>query len=241
LGRFEEGLAEIHRSLVLDPLSEWTRQILLYALIEAGRYTEAADEARKTIVLDPAQSASSYMLLGRALYMQGKQVEALTAMKEADKRVRPGLGMTGWLACAYARTGQRDEALRLLDENQAEGNATPAPARRLEQIYACLGDRNRAFEYLEKMYVERETSFAHYLQYPELAWLQPGPHLAELRQRIGLTPMRVIAMPPQTHASGAAAPGNKEVRDHYSHSTRTTQTEGNRSRGFALATEDPGR
>jgi len=196
LGRFEEGLAEIQRSLALDPLSEWTRQILLYALIEAGRYTEAADEARKTIVLDPAQSASSYMLLGRALYMQGREIESLTAMKEADRRVRPALQITGWLACAYARTGQRDEAFRLLEENQAEGDATPAPSRRLEQIYACLGDRNRAFEYLEKMYAERETSFPHYLQYPELAWLRPDPRLAELRQRIGLIPMRVIAMPP---------------------------------------------
>src|SRR5437763_6730394 len=63
------------------------------------------------------------------------------------------------MSCAYARTGQRDEAFRLLEENQAEGNATPVPSRRLEQIYACLGDRSRALEYLEKMYAERETSF----------------------------------------------------------------------------------
>jgi hypothetical protein len=149
------------------------------------------------------------MLLGRALYMQGRQVEALAAMKEADERMRPGLQITGWLACAYARTGQRDEAFRLLRENEQEGDGSPAPARRLEQIYACLGDRNRAFEYLEKMYEERETSFPYYLQYPELAWLDPDPRLAELRQRIGLIPMRVVAMPPQTRANAVAAPGNK--------------------------------
>ncbi len=184
LGRFDEGIGEIRRSLAMDPLSSFTSAQLAYMLVSAGRYQEAADQARKAIVLSPT-APPPYGFLGRALYLQGRNAEALAAMQEGDRRSPAGRG-TQWLACAYVRTGQRDEALRILQENLAR--ELSARNRRLSMIYACLGDKDRAFEYLEKMYAERDPLLPLYLLYPELAWMRPDPRFAALRQKVGVGP-----------------------------------------------------
>ncbi len=186
LGRVDEGLAEIRRSLALDPLSWWTSQILAWALVSTGRYAEAEDQARKAIVLDPTRP-ESYLFLGRALYWQGRNAEGLAAMQEGDRRA-PGGQATGWLACACVRAGRRDEALRLLQEDLRGAGGRPAPNSRLLTFYACLGDKESAFEYLEKMYEERFPLLPHFLMYAELAWMRSDPRFAALRQKIGLPP-----------------------------------------------------
>jgi hypothetical protein len=53
-------------------------------------------------------------------------------------------------------------------------------------FYACLGDKDRALEYLEKMYAERDPVLPFWLAYPELAWMRPDPRFAALRQKLNL-------------------------------------------------------
>lgn len=90
------------------------------------------------------------------------------------------------------RAGQRDQALRLLEKNLQGAyprlNPRPSPARRLAEIYVCLGDKDRAFEYLEKAYAEHEAGLPYLLEYPELAWMRSDSRFTALRQKVGLTP-----------------------------------------------------
>ena len=147
-GRFDEGLGEIRRAVALDPLSPATSTALAGALLGAGRYEGAIDQARKAIALDPTRPGPSF-LLGRALYSQGRTAEALAIIQEVARRTENGES-TQWLACGYVRAGQRDQALRLLEKNLQGAYRRPTPVRRLANIYACLGDESRAFEYLGK-------------------------------------------------------------------------------------------
>jgi hypothetical protein len=62
----------------------------------------------------------------------------------------------------------------------------PVPARRLALTYACLADKEHAFEYLEKMYAEHETGLPAFLVYPEMAWLRSDPRFSALRQKVGI-------------------------------------------------------
>jgi hypothetical protein len=62
------------------------------------------------------------------------------------------------------------------------------PNCRLLTLYGCLGDRESAFEYLEKMYAEREPWLPFYLMDPMLAWMRSDRRFAALRQKIGLPP-----------------------------------------------------
>ena len=92
----------------------------------------------------------------------------------------------GWLACVCARAGRRGEALQILQENVNADRLEPVPNRRLLILYGCLGDKERAFEYLEKMYAEREPWLPFYLMYPELAWMRNDPRFATLQRAVGL-------------------------------------------------------
>jgi TolB-like protein/DNA-binding winged helix-turn-helix (wHTH) protein/Flp pilus assembly protein TadD len=182
--RFDEAIAEIRRSLALDPISSNINTSLTFALLLAGRYQEAERQAKRTNALDPRQP-QPYLFLGQALYWQGKNQEAVAAMQEAEKNARPGAA-DGWLACADIHAGKRDEALQVLRDNLPGGTRKSVPNRRLLPIYACLGDKAHAIEALEKMYAEREPFLPVYLLYPELASIRSDPQFMAVRERINL-------------------------------------------------------
>ena len=186
LGRSEDGLGEIRRALALDPLSFITRDYLADALLVMGRYDEAVEQARKATAVDPTQ-VTAYVAAGRALSVQGRHAEAVAALQEADRRSAGGHFPDAWLACAYVRAGQHDEAVRLLQKNLAGASQRGAQNRRWLLFYACLGDTDRAFDYLEKMYAERDPVLPFWLPYQELAWMRTDPHFAALRQKLNLT------------------------------------------------------
>ena len=53
-------------------------------------------------------------------------------------------------------------------------------------IYAALGDKDRAFEALERMAVVEPQRVPTMLVYPEMAVLRGDPRLTALRERFGL-------------------------------------------------------
>jgi tetratricopeptide (TPR) repeat protein len=185
-GRNDDGLGEIRRALTLDPLSFITHEYLAEALLAIGRYEEAVEQARKAIALDPTQ-VTGYMAAGRALYLRGRHAEAVTVLQEADRRSEGGHFPNTWLACAYVRAGQRDEAVRLLQKSVTQASGRGAQNRRWLLFHTCLGDKDAAFESLEAMYAERDPVLPLWLAYPELAWMRPDPRFAALRQKLNLS------------------------------------------------------
>ena len=181
LGRSEEAVREVRRAVILDPLSYETNEEALMTLLMAGLYGEAEDGARKAIALD-ARRFSPHQLLARALSFQDKHVEAMETIR-AVQRLLPG-GVGGWqTGCVAVRAGRRDEALEALQQNVPPADP---PNRRLFMLYSCLGEKEHAVEYVEKMYAERDPLLPTFLSYPETALLRTDPGLASLRQRIGL-------------------------------------------------------
>jgi TolB-like protein/tetratricopeptide (TPR) repeat protein len=187
-GRFDEGLGEVRRAAALDPLSPYTNTEFARALRLAGRYKEAIDQARKAIALDPGRNRP-YALMADALYLEGKTTEALDVFQDSIRRgANPDGFRPTWLACADVRTGRRDEALGLLDQTLRAAHPGATPAGRLAEIYACLGDKEHAFQYLEKAFAEHQAGLAEILQDPELAWMRQDPRFATLRKELNLAP-----------------------------------------------------
>jgi TolB-like protein/Tfp pilus assembly protein PilF len=183
-GRSEDGLGEIRRALELDPLSFITREYLAEALLVMGRYQESLEQAQKATVVDPTQ-VTAYMAAGRALSLQGGHAEAVAVLQEANRR-SAGHFPNAWLGCAYVHAKQREEASRLLQKDLEAASGRGAQNRRWLIYYACLGDKDRAFDYLEKMYAERDPVLPFWLAYPELAWMRPDDRFADLRQKLNL-------------------------------------------------------
>jgi TolB-like protein/Flp pilus assembly protein TadD len=181
-GRFEEGLEEARRAVALDPLSPYTHTEFARALLLAGRYDEAIDQSRKAIALDPERNRP-YFLMARALSLHGKPADAVTVFEDRLERDAPPRG-PAWLACAYMRAGRHDDARAVLQRELAAA----APARLMAGTYACVGDKERALQYLEQTLAEHQPGLAELLQAPELAGLRADPRFAKVRQEANLSP-----------------------------------------------------
>lgn len=62
------------------------------------------------------------------------------------------------------------------------------PAISIAEVYAGLGDKARALEWLEKAYEERSRKFSHLKVDPQWDSLREEPRFQDLVRRIGLNP-----------------------------------------------------
>ena len=86
------------------------------------------------------------------------------------------------MVLAYVALGMRAEAEALAAEH------VDAPPSSLAVIYAALGDKDRAFDALERMAFVEPQRLPLLLAYPEMTSLRGDPRLASLRQRFRLPP-----------------------------------------------------
>jgi Tfp pilus assembly protein PilF len=179
-GRFEEGLEEVRAAVALDPLSPYVATEFGRALLLAGRYKEAVEVLRKAIALDPSRNRP-HTAMARALYLQGDVNEALMVYDDTITRGAT-LIASEWRACAEVRAGRREKALAILQEQLS----TARPARRLAETCACLGEEQRALDFLEQAVVEHQPGIAELLQAEELAWMRQSPRFSMLRTRVNL-------------------------------------------------------
>jgi tetratricopeptide (TPR) repeat protein len=89
------------------------------------------------------------------------------------------------LANAYALAGERAKALSALDELKAVSRQRYVSPLDFAVIYTGLGDRDSAFQWLEKAYQER-TMRIQELPQPHFDSLRSEPRFRDLMRRIGL-------------------------------------------------------
>jgi hypothetical protein len=88
------------------------------------------------------------------------------------------------MARVYARWGNRVEALKILDETPRFSYVLYMIA----QIHAALGDRQRAFEWLDKAYQAHDISLLGIKTDPTFESFHQEPRFVELMRRVGLEP-----------------------------------------------------
>lgn len=171
LGRFDEGIAEGKRAVELDPLSLIINADLGSTLMVGRRYDEAIAQFRKTLALD-GNFAYAHWNLGEALYLKGDVKGAIAEYEKAaaldnDPQILALLGR------AYAETGRKEEALKILDKLKETGQHQYVRSYLYTLIYIGLGDKATAIHYLEKARDGAET--------PDTTWLKVDPLFDPLR------------------------------------------------------------
>ena len=152
VGQFDRAIAEGKRALELDPLSVIITADLGANYLVARRYDEAIEQFHKAIDLDP-RFYYVHWNLAEALEMKGNLREALAEYKKAvelddDPFVLALLGQ------AYAKLGQRDEALKILVQLPQIGAHRYVPAYSYALLHMALGEKDKAIEWLERSYQE---------------------------------------------------------------------------------------
>ncbi len=91
------------------------------------------------------------------------------------------------LAHAYATAGRNADAEKILQRLQQSGKTSYVSPYMIATIYAGLGDKEKAFEYLEKAYQERSTDLPYFLKADlRIDTLRSDPRLKDIETRVGL-------------------------------------------------------
>ena len=176
LGRIEEALQQLRVAEKADPLSPEVHYNLSSVLHAAGRY----EESGRYCELLPADFWAKRACLVSARRSQGHNDEVIQ-MLEADfnRGVDQGQWVRQSLGCAYARVGRRQEAEKLA----AASSVNPlGPA----QIFACLGDKDRTFEALDRAAAAGPIRMGWILNGRGFAFLRGDPRETVLRRKVGL-------------------------------------------------------
>lgn len=183
MGRCEESILEMKRAIELDPLSGPINAFTIAAYSGARQYDNALEQCRKTLELDPTFVAARAHLAA-LLARLGRSDEAIAEAQKfytftgADVRGKSALGRV------YSIAGRAEEARKIAQE--LESQAKPANlASALPYIYATLGDRDRAFYWLEEAYLARVSELVFIGQSPECDGLRADPRFVDLLRRIG--------------------------------------------------------
>jgi eukaryotic-like serine/threonine-protein kinase len=184
MGRNEEAVREAKRALEIDSLSLIINCHLGYTYYFGRRYDLGIDQLRKTIELDP-RFPLAYLELGLCYEQLGKFQDAIAEFQRA-LQLEENPQFSGSLIHAYGRSGRRLEAQRELEKLLEAAKTKFVSPYFLATAYAGLGDKDRAFEWLETAYRERVDWMAYLKVDPELDSLRSDPRYADLLRRIGL-------------------------------------------------------
>jgi serine/threonine protein kinase/Tfp pilus assembly protein PilF len=170
MARFEEAQAELQLAQKLDPLSPDINAFAGVSFHWARQYAQAIDQLRRTINLEPTYwIARTY--LGWA-YVENRQfTEAISELQKA-KEIEDNHFVLGSLGYAYARAGKRDEAQRVIATLTMWSQQRFVSPYSMVIVYAALGEKDLAFQWLDKAYDERAEL---------MGWLKVDPRLDNLR------------------------------------------------------------
>ncbi len=183
-GRTEEALAWSRRARELDPLGV-TGLSNGWILFQARRYDEAIGELRSVLAVHP-DYATAHWFLGYALIANGQSKEAITALDKAVALSGGSPAVIGTLIGAYAQSGRRTEALRLVDELKRRQQRNYVPAAAFVDAYLGLGERDQAFAWLDRAYREHSSILQILKVHPPFDPLRGDPRFADLLHRVGL-------------------------------------------------------
>ena len=186
MGRPEEAISELKRATELDPLSTTSNGILGLAYGWAQRNDEAVAQLQKTLELDP-ESWLTMTYLGWVHIGEGKFAEAITVLQRA-RQIDDNQYVLGALGESYALSGNRTEALKVIEELKQRSKQRYVSPYCVAMIYAGLADKDQAFEWLNKAYEARSEHLTWLKVDARMNPLRSDPRFAEMMRRVGLTP-----------------------------------------------------
>ncbi len=183
-GRMEEAIAETERARALDPLSLTTCLGVGWVLYHAHQYDQAIAGFQRTLELDP-DFPPAHMGIGLAYVQKRMYEEAIAELQEAVALGAVGgpSVYTAMLAYAYAVSGRKTEARKILNELKQQMKQRRVSPFNIAEIHTGLGEKGRAFEWLEKAYEERDEDLV-YIREPILDPLRSDPRFQSLLRRM---------------------------------------------------------
>lgn len=179
MGRADQAIWEAHRALELDPLSAIAGTSLAIRYWYADRLDDAVAQFQKTLETNP-EFGVAHWGLAQCYRQRGNTRGELDELRRATELSGNSAYMRAHLAYGLAVAGERERAMSLQRELEAEGRERYVSPYHLALISAGLGDRSAMLKWLEQAFADRsgwmvflsvEPEFAHVRQLPEFQQL----------------------------------------------------------------------
>ncbi len=183
LGRFDEALIKIEVALELDPYNAWLQGLHGVVLFMARRYDEATEVFQGALRISPDLPFVWLTLAGShhfsARFDEAVEAEAslLAAMGEADSQ--------RLLMQTYSESGYQEAIGWLADLSAERSAATGSKAWWVAVRYSRAGQEEKAIEWLERAFNQRDPSLPYFLV-PEFAGVLNNPRVHELMRQMDL-------------------------------------------------------
>jgi len=185
MGRTDEALALRRRSVERDPLSAGAHDNLGWGYFLSRRYDDAIGEFQKGLALDPMDS-DAWEKLGHTYVEKRMYPQALNAYGR-EAALQNGSGEFS-RAYVYARAGERDKALKIV-EKMKQAPKRDMPPGAFAFIYTALGDKDQAFQWLEKAFEERDSAWFPMIKVSPMSdSLRSDPRFQDLMRRLNFPP-----------------------------------------------------
>jgi len=211
--KFAEGLSELRRAKELAPWNPTANDLLARVVVYLGQFEEAEKLARQAVELDPL-AYQPRISLGRVLFTEGKLDEAEASGRKAAELQPTGAANHRWQVLVAIQRGDGEAAVReaQLEGNEgyqrfelalayyASGKRAAADATLAEMIskdrdflayqiaavYAWRDEKDKAFEWLQISFDNRDTGTLSLLIDPLLRSLHKDPRYNALVGKVGL-------------------------------------------------------
>jgi pentatricopeptide repeat protein len=183
-GRTDEAISWVESARALDPVTVEGDDVA-WVLFQARHYDEAIRESRSALAADP-ENVGDLMDLGFSLIAVNRAAEAVPVMEKAVALSHGGPAAIGVLIRAYAHSGRRSDALRVLDELKRRRASGYVPPAAFVNAYLGLGDVNQAFYWLDQASNEKSNILQYVKTHPYFDPIRNDPRFAVLIRRIGL-------------------------------------------------------
>jgi DNA-binding winged helix-turn-helix (wHTH) protein/TolB-like protein/Flp pilus assembly protein TadD len=185
LGRPSESLSESKRLLEIDPLDLTLNAHLGWYYLATRQYDQAIEKCLGTLGM--GENFWAHYYLGQAYEQTRRYEEAISEFKKAIPLSKGNPEATAALGYAYAVSGRQNEARKVLEElNDYSKQRYVSPDYRA-LIYAGLGDRDAAFEQLQKAYDDHAGQLIYINVDQRFDSLHSDPRFQELCRRVGLS------------------------------------------------------
>jgi TolB-like protein/DNA-binding winged helix-turn-helix (wHTH) protein/Tfp pilus assembly protein PilF len=183
MGRTEESFTQIYRARELDPLSISINFSLGWRLYMARQYDRAIEQLHNTLEMDPTYELP-HLIAGQAYEQKNQFDQAIAELRQAVDLSHGTPMMLSALAHAYARSGNKAEAEKILSQmNVAAKNQYLSPYY-FAIVYAGLGDNETAVSWLEKAFADRSNGLVFLQVEPELDSLRSSPRFISLQKKL---------------------------------------------------------
>jgi serine/threonine-protein kinase len=182
--RPEEAMAQMERTLQLDPLSEMTQLHYAAMLQSAGRDDEAFEMWRKLLRTSPHHPMAHWGL-SVSFLRKGMYEESLTEMKANYSSIRD-LEVEEALTQGYAQSGYKGAMKRAADLLAERARKTYVLSNDVAALYALAGENAEALDWLEKSFEERSPHMPYLGAYIEFEPLHSDPRFQELLRKMNL-------------------------------------------------------